>query len=476
MMKNNLIVLLIVSIGLMAIVSGCTGGQDVTSVVKALPEVQQFMNEHPNAKITVTYWSKDDVTNSSQEISQQCDKPITPVAMYKATVNEGDLKIISWINAENQIVVCSITQGSGNSQIPTSTPIQTQSAIKAPTASIVVSDNPDTQVPDLKISHKGGDTLKGGEWKVSLVVAGQPPLFKVSNGDFSVGDLMIATTTTCDFGNCPALSFLTSYDVKLVHIPSNALLLDQVVGVRSSSYSAPTASIVASNNPDTVGVDMKIQHKGGDILNGNEWKISIVAVGQPPLYKVSKSDFAYGGQIKAISTTCDAAIVTDTSVTGCTELFSQAKYDVKLVHIPSNAMLLDQVVEVRGDIVSSQITPIPIQTSTSTAVPTASITASNNPDTSGADLKIQHKGGDTLKSGEWKLSIVPVGNPPIFITSGSDFAVGNQIIATSTTEHATILTNIAISGGVTLAPGKYDIKLVHILSNAMLLDQVVEVR
>jgi len=54
--------------------SGCTGKQDVTSVVKALPEVQQFMNEHPNAKITVTYWSKEEVTQSLQEISQQCEK------------------------------------------------------------------------------------------------------------------------------------------------------------------------------------------------------------------------------------------------------------------------------------------------------------------------------------------------------------------------------------------------------------------
>ncbi|MCZ7358331.1 MAG: hypothetical protein O8C66_03045 [Candidatus Methanoperedens sp.] len=120
--------LLIMITGLAIIASGCTGGQDVTSAFKALPEVQQFMNEHPSAKITVTYWSKDDVVKSLQEISQQCDKPITPVAMYKATVSEGDLKVVSWINAENQILVCSTTQGSGGSQIknPTPNPIQTQ--------------------------------------------------------------------------------------------------------------------------------------------------------------------------------------------------------------------------------------------------------------------------------------------------------------------------------------------------------------
>jgi hypothetical protein len=69
MAKYNLNILIIAIIGLAIIVSGCTGGKDVTSVVKALPEVQQFMHEHPNAKITVTYWSQDDVLKSSQEIS-----------------------------------------------------------------------------------------------------------------------------------------------------------------------------------------------------------------------------------------------------------------------------------------------------------------------------------------------------------------------------------------------------------------------
>jgi hypothetical protein len=145
MVKYNQL-LLITIIGLAVIVSGCTGGQDVTSVVKALPEVQQFMNEHPNAKITVTYWSKDEVAKSSQEISQQCDKPITPIAMYKATLNEGNLTIVSWINAENQTVICSTTQGNGSSQItiPTSTPI----SISTPLATPVVTPTT-TQTPSI---------------------------------------------------------------------------------------------------------------------------------------------------------------------------------------------------------------------------------------------------------------------------------------------------------------------------------------
>ena len=83
MAKYNLNILIIAIVGLAVIVSGCTGGQDVTSVVKSLPEVQQFMNDHPNAKITVTYWSKDEVAKSSKAISQQCDKPIISISEEK---------------------------------------------------------------------------------------------------------------------------------------------------------------------------------------------------------------------------------------------------------------------------------------------------------------------------------------------------------------------------------------------------------
>jgi len=163
--------------------------------------------------------------------------------MYKAIVSEGNLKIISWIKADNQIVICSITQGSGNSQIPTSTPIQTstpkQTYVKAPTASIVASNNPNTPDVDIRIMHKGGDLLKGGEWKISIVASGQTPLYKVSNNDFSVGGQIIATATTCDTAivtektitGCTAIS-PGMYNVNLVHIPSNAMLIDAWMEVR----------------------------------------------------------------------------------------------------------------------------------------------------------------------------------------------------------------------------------------------------
>ena len=45
-------IILIIVILLAIVFSGCTGSKDITSIVKALPEVQQLMKEYPNAKIT----------------------------------------------------------------------------------------------------------------------------------------------------------------------------------------------------------------------------------------------------------------------------------------------------------------------------------------------------------------------------------------------------------------------------------------
>ncbi len=123
---------------------------------------------------------------------------------------------------------------------------------------------------------------------------------------------------------------------------------------------------------------------------------------------------------------------------------------------------------------------------TQQAAPTSSIIVANNPDTTDVDLKIQHKGGDTLKAGDYKLSIVSVGNSPVYVTSNSsvsgDFAVGNQIITYNLTSASYVqlfnnALNLSTGIPVALSSGtKLDVKLVHIPTNAMLLDQVVEVR
>lgn len=135
-----------------------------------------------------------------------------------------------------------------------------------------------------------------------------------------------------------------------------AVIAAFVFGLGGQQQNAPTASIVAANNPDTPGTDLKIQHKGGDMLKGGDYKLSVVAAsgtGTAPVFVISSagSDLAVGSQISVASVTtgcttppCD---LTNTLLTGIGTLTPGQKYDVKLVHVPSNAMLLDTVVEAR---------------------------------------------------------------------------------------------------------------------------------
>jgi hypothetical protein len=226
-------IILIIIIGLAIALSGCTGSKDITSVVKALPEVQQFLNEHPTAKITTTYWSKEEVEKSANEITQQCDKPITPVAMYKATVSDGDLKFISWINADTQIVICSVTQGSGNVvKQPTSTIVQTPKRNpyeKAPQASIRASE---CKNGILKLQHQGGDDIILGDVRITIDQGKSSMIYEPgsqSKDKFIAGENLVFTPPssvslngrTLITGNITGEIFTgAGFSTTILHIPS----------------------------------------------------------------------------------------------------------------------------------------------------------------------------------------------------------------------------------------------------------------
>ncbi|MBC2699672.1 MAG: type IV pilin [ANME-2 cluster archaeon] len=119
------------------------------------------------------------------------------------------------------------------------------------------------------------------------------------------------------------------------------------------------------------------------------------------------------------------------------------------------------------------------------APPSASITASNNAASTTYDIKIVHTGGDLIKGTEWKISVVDEGDVPIYVTSeaGDDFAVGSQICVNSTIKPNSISFNFETydwtyaAADLGLVQGdKYDVKIVHIPSNSMVLNTVVEVR
>lgn len=144
-----------------------------------------------------------------------------------------------------------------------------------------------------------------------------------------------------------------------------AVIAAFVFGLGGSTEKAPTSSIVVANNPDTTTIDLKINHKGGDTLKGGDYKLSVVNAsgsGTSPLFVTSATgyDLAVGAQISVtkITTGCittggpsgnNYCELSNTNLTANSgnALVTGQKYDVKLVHVPSNAMLLDTVVEAR---------------------------------------------------------------------------------------------------------------------------------
>ena len=124
------------------------------------------------------------------------------------------------------------------------------------------------------------------------------------------------------------------------------------------------------------------------------------------------------------------------------------------------------------------------------APPTVSITAANNAANTDLDIRILHTGGELLKGTEWKLSVVPEGKTPVYVTgvATDDFAVGGQIVMAGMVDPADAATGFDFGNATTewtYAPpqdhwftsgNKYDIKIVHIPSNSLVLDTVVEVR
>lgn len=121
-------------------------------------------------------------------------------------------------------------------------------------------------------------------------------------------------------------------------------------------------------------------------------------------------------------------------------------------------------------------------TSDTSGRPICAIIVQNVKDTNGVDFRIMHSGGDRLVSGQWKLSIVPAGNPPVYRDSSMDFNVGDQIITynlTSGTGNYTVTNNEVYTDGTVgklISNEKYEVMMIVYPYKAMVLDTIILAR
>jgi len=94
------------------LISGCVDGEtDITSLTKTLPQVQSFLDEHPNADIKVTLWSEEAISNNIESIRTECEAPIEIMSYYRVMYSEEDVDLTIWMDKETNEAICVIKTG-----------------------------------------------------------------------------------------------------------------------------------------------------------------------------------------------------------------------------------------------------------------------------------------------------------------------------------------------------------------------------
>ena len=349
--NKSKIILLASIITLSIIISGCTdGGQDITPIFESLPEVQQFLQENPNSKITVTYWTEEEVIEISDEISIQCDKNINPRALYKATISEGDSKIISWIDAETQIVICTTSQGFGGS---TSTP--TATATSTATATPTPPPGDFTQIVDI---NTNAETLSGQEVKVSAVVVKNVELIDeyFLTLDDGTGQLKAKcpNTFTVSQGDSVVVTGRVMTDVDLGSGYIYEVLL-QITNVESED-TIPTPTFTSTSTPTATETDIPFPNISLAVRDNNDVQdspINAIFIGHMEGDSIPSKDWEYivwpSNQTEPGIWTPGPADLTQGSIIYLTlsEPYFDGLWDVKIKYIPSKPLLYHGTIMVR---------------------------------------------------------------------------------------------------------------------------------
>ncbi len=83
-------------------VLGCT--LNLEQAFKMIPMVQEFLNDHPNSEMLITYWTSEEVNSSMSEITDLCNKSLPIEPMYLARVSEGNFEVIAWFTDTYQLM------------------------------------------------------------------------------------------------------------------------------------------------------------------------------------------------------------------------------------------------------------------------------------------------------------------------------------------------------------------------------------
>lgn len=90
---------------------GCTSTIDVTSIVKSLPQVRDFLSQYPDAELKVVLWNTNYTSSQINEVQDTCGKQMEVKSYYYATVTKGLFNLRLWIDKDTMEINCLIKAG-----------------------------------------------------------------------------------------------------------------------------------------------------------------------------------------------------------------------------------------------------------------------------------------------------------------------------------------------------------------------------
>lgn len=88
-------------------VSGCSQEFDVSFLARQIPQVQAFLEEHPDAEISVVMWTSQYLKDNLDKVPEECLLAIDlDKSYFKVEFIEYDEKIVSFIEVQSREPVC----------------------------------------------------------------------------------------------------------------------------------------------------------------------------------------------------------------------------------------------------------------------------------------------------------------------------------------------------------------------------------
>lgn len=106
---------LIYAIGIFSLllfIGGCANN-DITSVVKSLPPVHQYLMDHPDSTLKITYWNSNISSKNEAQMQAQCGKELIVKPYWYVTLSDGENKLTAYVDTYGHTINCIVETKAG---------------------------------------------------------------------------------------------------------------------------------------------------------------------------------------------------------------------------------------------------------------------------------------------------------------------------------------------------------------------------